>query len=149
MDLREQFIKSAQSSCRHFNGIQNDACTAGINYEKQRVIGEGDVSKMAMPCLPQHANGRVTWPCDKFEIMSQSDAEKKADAKIARMNSFAIVLKAAKEDAKQKGLRKGSGGYGELKCPICNGGTLRYSVAAYNGHMHVRCSTENCASWME
>jgi hypothetical protein len=33
VDIREQFIKSALSSCRHFNGIQNKTCKAGIEYE--------------------------------------------------------------------------------------------------------------------
>lgn len=32
MELREQIIKSALSSCRHFNGIQNKKCEAGVVY---------------------------------------------------------------------------------------------------------------------
>ena len=40
-------------------------------------------------------------------------------------------------------------GAGEMKCPVCKEGTLRYSRAAYNGHVHARCSTADCVAWME
>lgn len=40
-------------------------------------------------------------------------------------------------------------GSGKMLCPICNKGELYYSRASYNGHVHARCSTENCVSWME
>ena len=55
----------------------------------------------------------------------------------------------AHEDADSKGFKKGHGGVGEMPCPMGCGGTLRYSVASYNGHMHAGCSTENCLRWME
>ena len=37
----------------------------------------------------------------------------------------------------------------EMPCPICNSGSLHYSIAASNGHIHARCDTEKCISWME
>jgi hypothetical protein len=40
-------------------------------------------------------------------------------------------------------------GAGEMSCPVCNKGTLRYSRAAYNGHVHAHCTSGNCVSWME
>ena len=40
-------------------------------------------------------------------------------------------------------------GAGEMKCPVCNTGKLRYSRAGYNGHVHAACTTENCVRWME
>lgn len=41
-----------------------------------------------------------------------------------------------------------SGG-GAIPCPVCKTGTLRYSRAAYNGHVHAGCSTQGCVQWME
>jgi len=38
---------------------------------------------------------------------------------------------------------------GDMDCPACGTGRLRYSVARCNGHVHARCSTENCVSFME
>lgn len=145
MELRDQFIQSALSSCRHFNGIQNKKCQAGIVY----LAWKQGVEERAMPCIPKHINGRETWPCGLFEIMSLADAEKEADERIVTMNRGIKVRHAAHEDAKSKGLGKGHGGVGEIPCPGCENGTLRYSVASYNGHMHGRCSTPGCASWME
>ena len=141
-DLRSKFIVSALSSCRHFNGIQNTKCEAGVEYRWAPV-------ELTMPCIPKHINGRATWPCDLFEIMSQADAEKEADERLAMMERGVKARHAAKEDAKLQGFGRGHGGYGSIPCPSCEGGTLRYSVASYNGHMHGRCSTKGCVSWME
>ena len=40
-------------------------------------------------------------------------------------------------------------GAGEMDCPVCKAGRLRYSRAGYNGHIHARCSTPSCVAWME
>lgn len=144
MERREQFIKSALDSCRHFNGVQNKTCTAGIEYQKW-----DEETNLAMPCIPRHINGRPTWPCELFEIMSQADAEKEADERIITMNRGIKARHAAKDDANGKGFAKGHGGIGAIPCPCCESGELRYSVASYNGHMHGRCSTAGCVSWME
>lgn len=142
MTLREQFIKSALSSCRHFNGIQNKACAAGIVYEAAGHVG-------LMPCIPRHLDGKEPWKCDLFEIMSQEDAGKEADERILCYERGVKARHAAKDDAHSKGFGKGHGGQGAIPCPCCDGGTLRYSVASYNGHMHGRCTTAGCVSWME
>jgi hypothetical protein len=47
--------------------------------------------------------------------------------------------------------KRGDGGAsGQIDCPVCEGAeTLQYSRAGYNGHIHARCATEDCVSWME
>lgn len=40
-------------------------------------------------------------------------------------------------------------GAGTMPCPVCKTGTLRYSRAALNGHIHAACTTKTCVSWME
>lgn len=35
-----------------------------------------------------------------------------------------------------------------IECPACKG-RLHLSQAAYNGHVHGRCETADCVSWME
>lgn len=140
--IRQQIIKSALSSCRHFNGIQHKTCEAGITY------AHGSAT-VAMPCLPDLVHGRKTWGCDQFQVMTQEEAEREADEAIAAMNRTMNARIAAKDDAEAKGFGRGKGGTGSLKCPACDSGTLRYSVAGINGHMHARCSTAGCVSWME
>lgn len=38
---------------------------------------------------------------------------------------------------------------GTITCPACNAGTVSWSRARSNGHVHARCSTPDCAAWME
>lgn len=38
---------------------------------------------------------------------------------------------------------------GEIKCPVCEDGTLRFTRSGYNGCIHASCSTEDCVRWME
>jgi hypothetical protein len=59
------------------------------------------------------------------------------------------VVVAAHEDAKKRGLGKGRGGSGEFPCPACGTGTVHYSVASVNGHIHAGCTTEGCIRFME
>lgn len=40
-------------------------------------------------------------------------------------------------------------GAGAMPCPVCKTGTLRYSRASYNGHVHGACTSEKCVRWME
>ena len=35
-----------------------------------------------------------------------------------------------------------------LECPICKG-KLHVSQSSYNGHVHGKCETDGCVSWME
>lgn len=56
-------------------------------------------------------------------------------------NASANIMRAAHDDAKAKGLKKGNGGLGTCPCPC--GGTIEYSVASYNGHMWLRCDSCN------
>jgi len=35
-----------------------------------------------------------------------------------------------------------------VECPACKG-RLHLSQAAYNGHVHGKCETDGCVSWME
>ncbi len=38
---------------------------------------------------------------------------------------------------------------GDIECPVCKSGRLRFSVARSNGHVWANCSTRLCMSWME
>lgn len=40
-------------------------------------------------------------------------------------------------------------GCGEIECPVCKEGKLRYARAAYNGHVHAACTNKKCVAWME
>ncbi len=40
-------------------------------------------------------------------------------------------------------------GQGEMACPLCKSGKLRYSRNSYNGHVQAACSTPDCVRWVE
>lgn len=50
--------------------------------------------------------------------------------------------------AKAAGFGKGKGGDGNCRCPICEN-FIFYSVASINGHIHAKCKTPDCVSFME
>jgi hypothetical protein len=37
---------------------------------------------------------------------------------------------------------------GAIDCPVCEKGKLKFSRAS-NGHVHAKCKTQECVSWME
>jgi hypothetical protein len=145
MNLREQLIAKAMSDCRHFNGIQHECCKAGVNYE-QLIEQE----KYRIPCL-KTAIGLKRDPalCDKFSAMSREEAETSVDSSLRRSEKTMLAVDAAHKDAKRKGFKVGAGGQDSCPCPTGCGGRLYYRVASINGHMHAKCETPNCVSWME
>ena len=139
---REQTIAWEMGQCRHFNGIQNERCAAGVAYRE--LCGDAPGWAKDMPCL---LKGSIK--CDLLSLKTREEAEKEADMWEHQINKTVGAINAAKSDAKSRGLKRGNGGRGEVKCPACPDGTLRYTVAGVNGHMHAKCTTEDCASWME
>lgn len=135
LSLEEQIA----GSCVHFTGIQNKTCKAGIAYASFEARG------FAKPCFnrtPEQACASCHFPTPE-EVAAEVAAH---EASYKRME---LALTAVDTDRKAKGLRKGHGGGSSLPCPVCGTGTLGYSVAGCNGHIHGCCSTEGCVRWMQ
>lgn len=137
-DEKELQIQREMKSCRHFNGVQNDFCLAGISYDAVRPL----------PCFPL-SSVKEPAKCEKKSCWTREEAEKNEVAHDNAIQKTMKALTAAHTDAKAKGYGKGKGGRDSLPCPACETGTLHYSVASYNGHMHAQCDTKDCVSWME
>jgi hypothetical protein len=60
---------------------------------------------------------------------------------------FANIRKARTAITDKHGLDRGYQGL--MDCPICGTGKLHYSCANSNGHIHAKCDSGNCVSWME
>lgn len=68
--------------------------------------------------------------------MSQTVAE--------QVKAAATALAAIQEHAAgQRGIAN------VIPCPACGTGQLHYSVARSNGHIHARCSTPGCVTFMQ
>lgn len=148
-------------TCVHFNGIQNKACSRGVNYD----VNWPDGKKPCIQWIPKSARGgtylrageepveRKPWPgaaeakpcpfrqeptdAEVQEYRVTSDAHmKKAMAAIRVASAWRVKPKPAADRAEV------------VACPVCNG-RLHLSQSAYNGHVHGKCETPDCVSWME
>lgn len=146
---REIYVRYEMTVCRHYSGAGiKDECSAGVNYRK--LAGEPYVGYvLRLPCTPAlNRPGVEVKVCDKRECHSREEAGEQYDEMqrvIARTLGARAIVQA---DVKAHGFKRGRGGAGQVGCPACDG-VIGYTVAAYNGHIHGRCSTEGCVSWME
>lgn len=144
---RERRIVHEMEGCVHFRGIQHETCTVGINL--RQLVGGPDLGwARRIPCLLMDAD-QCEVTCDSRKLPTREEAEVEVIRSDEQMQKTLAAFRAAREDAKAKGYMVGHGGRDSMACPTKCDGTLHYSVAGVNGHMHGRCTTEGCVSWME
>lgn len=126
-------MRNKKEPCVHFTGIQHKVCKAGISYDR---FSKG------LPCISE-LNAVET--CEKF--LQPTPEQIAADEAVFKqhMERMEKVFAALGPIRKEQ---KGKNWSGTITCPAC-GGKLHLSHAAYNGHMHGRCETPDCVSWME
>lgn len=143
----EARVRKEMSVCKHFRGIQNDPCEAGVNIRE--TVGGPDFGwGTRLPCLPWKGNKAET-ECDKKELPTREEAEDEVRRQHNSIENHMKAVGAAHRDAKEKGYGVGHSGRGEVDCPCCGVGRIAYSVASVNGHLWGRCSTRDCVAWME
>lgn len=131
------FVEQRMNRCRHFTGIQNDTCKLGVAYadvKRQRPNGGFN-----FPCLADQQLDT----CDKrvFETREEADAAERefaAELEKVQQSRKAIIAWAVG----RRGIQ------GEIPCPV-DGGTLHFTIASVNGHIHAACSNDGCVRWME
>lgn len=130
--------------CKHYQAMSNhDVCKAGVCYEKFKGVPFNQ-----RPCFPD----RGQTPPGGCELAEYPTAEELAaeDAAFAkRIEQLGTARKAIVEHLGGPWKRGMPGAVGEIPCPVCKNGTLRFSRAGYNGHIHAGCTTAGCARWME
>lgn len=128
--------------CSHFNGVQNNHCEAGVEYSTLTADGEH-----CLPCLGRTLGGtKPLAECPKFQKQTPEEIEaRKKEIQEAMARMVATFPWIASVKARYP---RGKGGSGKDACPICRG-TIHYSVAAYNGHMHAQCETKGCVNFIE
>jgi hypothetical protein len=131
-------------TCIHFTGIMEPCCKAGVNYDQ--LAGGPEFGRwLRLPCVSGKDNKGVTpKACSKRleptpEQIAQSEAEWKA-----AQDRFRKVMPVVAE-WRNKGAK---GKYEVIECPAC-GGKLHLQQSHYNGHVHGKCETDGCVSWME
>ena len=131
-------VERIMGRCVHFTGVQHDVCHAGVRYADVR----GTTTRpFGLPCIQQYANGAT---CSKAQWPTRDEAEAEEAQFQAAYARIRTCLKAITE---KHGTARGV--VDVMSCPTGCGGTLRYSIASYNGHIHGQCSTKGCATWMQ
>ena len=148
-------------TCTHFNGVQNDRCKRGVSYKVNWPTG-------SMPCIKLlHTSARggtylkpgevpaetkpfpgadKAKPCPFYQepTSEQVQADREEDeAHLAK--TFAGIKVAGAWRVRPK---PAADRFEVVECPICKG-RLHLRQSAYNGHVHGRCETEACVSWIE
>lgn len=159
-------------TCIHYTGIamatRDDCCRAGVNYH-QAFDFTGIGVMFRLPCiqyrtLPASGNGThikageatvrkeidrrgyTMIPCDKFQDPTPEEVELdriESDASFERAMTAIRVASAWRVKPKPAQDRQEV-----VRCPICKG-RLHLSQSSHNGHVHGKCETKGCVSWME
>ena len=123
--------------CRHFLGIQHATCGAGLPLPK----------KCGGVCVPFALADTFAKPspCPGFALLTREEEraqDREVDALVAKINTARRAITDHTKGARSCG--------GRIACPVCKaaGTTLTFTVA-FNGHVHARCSTPECVTWME
>ncbi len=148
-------------TCIHFNGMQNDRCKHGISYEEHWPKGP----KPCIKFLEKSARGgtylkpgevpasREPWlgadkakPCEFYQEPTDEQVQADREQSEAHLKKTFAALEVAgawRVKPKPKADR-----YEVVECPVCKG-RLHLSQSSYNGHVHGKCETDKCVSWME
>jgi hypothetical protein len=131
--------------CIHYRspmvgGKVNKTCEAGVDYDTIRGItfkpcfldATGQSHPGAQPCA--HLRRPTAEEISAHEAWASEHLERT----LAVMRGIADWRKAHKGKSAQE----------VVECPACKG-RLHLSISSYNGHVHGRCETDECVSWME
>jgi len=129
--------------CRYWTGkcltiAGNQPCKAGIDIRK--IVGgktKGWVGRV--PCFKEN---KSKIKCASYNEKTEAEIhaqyqkmEKQTKELIACTHIFADLKNRTAQD-------------GTIPCPVC-GGDLHYSISETNGHMHAKCSNDDCVNFME
>lgn len=135
------------ATCRHYEGCQHEKCAAGIVLVD---FNGGDRTGFVkkLPCFGAEGFGgmmnEVTATCDKYSSLTEQElADREKDWEDTIAKTVLARLAITEHSGGKHGVQ------GELPCPVCETGTLRYSIAGVNGHCHASCSTKDCVRWTE
>lgn len=130
--------------CRHrtpFDREKHPVCKIGIDYHQFRedVPALGWLSRM--PCIGENSDARTR--CPQYSGRSPeelAEEERELELHLDRIRGAMVAIREATKG--RRGLQ------GKIVCPSCSK-PLHYSVARVNGHVHARCETEHCVSFLQ
>lgn len=139
--------------CKYFTGaFQNEECDAGVNY--RGLVGGDQFGWLTrLPCCPNGSrhNAEQAAKCDKYTGVTAEEAEAYNHERDREIEQIIINIKVIRPRIVEK---HGQGIPSKtivdsIDCPVCNAGTIKYSISSINGHIHAACNTNGCVRWME
>lgn len=124
--------------CRHRTAFDRDkfpVCKVGVDYH------QFDGPFNTKPCLGESAEAKAR--CSQYSGWTAEEIAEREREVEASMNRIRAAITAIREAV---GGKRGLGG--SIPCPTCSK-PLHYSIARLNGHIHARCETPQCVSFME
>jgi hypothetical protein len=118
--------------CRHRTPFTGECtvCRIGIDFRQWGLP--------VKPCVGESKD------CPKYKPLSKLEWYQREQEHNARFERIGRIRHAIMEHFDTTGLD-----HARIPCPCCETGTVSYSRASYNGHIHATCSSPGCASWME
>lgn len=145
--------EAVNDTCKHFGGCRPPVCDAGVNI-REVTGGPQDGWLIRIPCCstPEIRGGKPVprAACEKFCLPTDEEfAASERETFDLIEASRRMMQKASEFFGRVRTENRGRSASGTDPCPACPNGTLRWSIAAYNGHIHARCSTPGCISFMQ
>ena len=136
----------SETTCRHNrkHGTildKDPVCEAGVHIRE--LTGPEPGYALRRPC--SYFPGGCPVQCSLFEPVSIEEVEASHNETEKAFERMMTVIPVA---SKIKNDHKGESWKGTVDCPVCNG-ILHVSHSGYNGHVHGKCETKDCLSWME
>lgn len=159
-------------TCIHFTGLSyiggTCKCKAGVDY-REAFDDKRPGLMLRTPCIEYYtvpAHGRGTH-CKPGEPTVRKEVERRGEVAISCKHRIEPTAEQVEQDRVETeqhlsktfaALRVASEWRVKpkpeidrrevIECPVCKG-RLHLSQSAYNGHVHGKCETDNCVSWME
>lgn len=121
--------------CRHFTGVMNPRCAAGIAYAGVRV--EKAPFADNLPCLGSSGN---VGKCPKYVATTK---EEEAALRKEMDEAFRFTMEA------RKTIMATGHAAGAVDCPKCRIPKALWFRVHSNDHVHASCQTKDCLRWME
>ncbi len=149
-EQREKSIVRDMGECANMRQVQlfkggggHDDCNAGVPF---KAMGGQPFRLANLPCHLGNSldDAEMLERCPKWVRTTREQAEKSFDESEAYFAKVVSVRHAIAPWRKKPPIGKQE----VIECPACKG-RLHLSQAAVNGHVHAKCETAGCVSWME
>lgn len=138
---REETIQKNMAYCQHY-----DPPIGGVTSCKCGVVYDDQFPDKPIPCWQGRGktDGEQRKLCHRWLRNTREQGEARADRIEIVMKRLRIVGPVVAEwrNKSPKGKQE------IIECPVCKG-RLHLSQAACNGHVHAKCETDDCVSFME